>query len=88
MDFPDVDMLGLGSGRGVAAPWSTHVPEVDEWINWAGKAEHAPKSSQGSLPRGKSKVLPPPSRSRKLSIQTDQAPTASVPAVMEFTKVT
>ena len=35
----------------------------------------SPKSSQGSLPCGKSKVLPPPSRSRKVSIQTNQTPT-------------
>ncbi|KAH0521092.1 Serine/threonine-protein kinase 33 [Microtus ochrogaster] len=28
-------------------------------------AHHSPKSSQGSLPCGKSKVIPPPSRSRK-----------------------
>ncbi|KAK7808163.1 hypothetical protein U0070_023539 [Myodes glareolus] len=32
-----------------------------------------PKSSQGSLPRGKSKVLPPPSRSRKAKERMDNA---------------
>ena len=34
----------------------------------------SPKSTQGSLPLGKSKVLPPPFRSIKVSIQTDQDP--------------
>ena len=33
-----------------------------------------PKSSQGFLPCGKFKFLPPPSRSRKVSIQTDWIP--------------
>ena len=37
-----------------------------------------PKSSQGFLPCGKSKFLPPPSRSRKVSIQTDQDPKQTV----------
>ena len=41
----------------------------------------SPKSSQGSLPCGKSKVLPLPSRYIKVSIQTNQAPTKSVHAV-------
>ena len=40
MDFPDVDTLGLGAGRGVAPPWSTHDPEVDKCINQAGKTKH------------------------------------------------
>ena len=33
-----------------------------------------PKSSQGFQPCGKFKLLPPPSRSRKVSIQTDWIP--------------
>ena len=33
-----------------------------------------PKSSQGFLPCGKFRFLPPPSRSRKVSIQTDWIP--------------
>ena len=41
----------------------------------------SPKSSQGFLPHGKSKVLPSPSRSIKVSIQANQAPTKSVHAV-------
>ena len=35
---------------------------------------YSPKSIQGSLPLGKSKALPTPSRSIKVSIQTNQAP--------------
>ena len=41
----------------------------------------SPKSSQGTLLHGKTKVLPTPSRYIKLSIQTDQAPTMSVHAI-------
>ena len=42
---------------------------------------HSPEqSSQGFLPCGKSKFLPPPSRSRKVSIQTGQDPKKPVHA--------
>ena len=53
---------------------SSHFPPTPLFLS-------SPKRSQGALPCGKSKALPAPSRSIKVSIQTKQAPTKSVHAV-------